>query len=1620
MTDAITPLRPSLQQEIDAAKALFAHPPILRDVALSAIQDYFFTRWDPQRNAANLFVGRPQWSVADGKRVFGGYHYTALLDLVLRHFTQGVAPVFTADHVLEARIDDRPDARYLVEASATQAMLRQWGDLLLELYQQALVDYWNQADEQGASRFRRLSSLLVRILAADREHYRAFLTVDLQKPDQQLTIYGLRAVSKDSWGGHYPEALPVLIARRWERKVEQAPLLLSLALGLFRAGTPEVGPLLPLFMSARAEGRDIEYREHRLWQRGDPDELLEQAFAYLGQALLENQLQEISLIARDLEWTVEDYQKRLEAITRPDSWFFTPVPVQPHSVRELSDELTALRDEMPYWLLGAAPRDVERYRDLLDQLASVQRASQGKAFLDGIGDLKSFTRRALMKKIHEDHPGPLGIDDTDEIHLELDKVIAVAVVGGAGGALGSIEKVRMSLTEFALENLGGFRHSKMRISVRRCAVESLVPSWLTPDYIRQLVTAVDIGKTYLDELRAKLIDDADEAGRREKLFTEQLRVQLPMAALELKIRAQAGFSEAGFRCIEAIMKPAGPGRQVDGQTIVLRPLGFRAEADAAVDEVASMFVIGPKDIRHGPHVLYRPLFAKAGTHESVLLGFQATSAGALCAQDNDARPTPALEPLRQYETFDAVFEAIRQEGALQDSVLAWMSAGARRLYDHGGFQEPHLPRSFEDDFAAYSSPGPARPSEVMVEGDTLHHLFVSTARTLIELADRQSVSNAEQRWALLKEGAWQLFNVLLMFIRGPAAVAGWIYAVVASVDRDIRQLQARDGQGQANAWADVLVNLSFILSHHLAEARASSSGRERIPLSAPQPEVRSPGPDPYVAQVPDLPLPMHLETPALVPSGQRRIQIGDLLLRRYEQPWPKAESLGTVIADGELKGLLRLKETGHLATYIGGRLYRVRQEAEGGVRMITPDGSREGFYLQSTEAGEWSLDVRLRLRGGSGRGGRKTIKQMQDEKKAAAQALLVRHKDIEILGKLASTAASAARADLKIKEAGTDAEATSKARQRYLQEAEKAFGLVGQSIVLREEQARVEAVPKWKETVCAFLGIQLGACREALDVLRRVREELRPSAAELEQAHASHVRNPALDERILAYQKSKAEANERMFGWHREEKRVNEQLDNYSGLGSKIRDQAVSTTRDAPQERETQSSQLHTLSWLSLHELKRGEQIFSSLMDRTQEIAMANQSRVNLEQDPDIPARRRRRVLNTCVENYVAGMETIEFWQHQQPEGMATPYTGRLLELIGQLRDEALESLSELLDEQASDIAAQEELEKIPGLIQTRGSRGGVYVGKVRPPAAGQTRETVEITAADEVHVFQESATGSYWEEVKAPEPEPAPIPAAARPRSGLKRLIKEAGTQMQRARSELLGARQELARALDQAARLKQPVRDPVYLQDVLEGEARTLDSLADQLASSLETAEASPERVNGRTQVANLRTLSLELRNEGLLIRVEATKASMPDMARVDFLHRQGAIEIRKNGPRSPLKSRDYLQEYLILDKAAPGKKSALLWVAHFHYNDLTPNEDLFIPGAAHLKTREERFLGPKAQARAEGARFERIRRGQPGRAQAAVDIWRSAISLPMARQFFFNAADVEATLVEQLRRL
>jgi len=1627
MNDAITLPGPSLEHEIEAAKALFAHPPTLREVALSAIQGYFFSRWDPQRNASHLYVGKLQWLEHDGKRFSDGYLYRPVIDLVLEHFISGVAPTFTAEHVLEIKLDSLPGDRLLVDAPAIQATLGSWGDILLQLYQEALVDYWNAEDGQDYSRFYRLGRILGRILSAGREQHRAFLSINLERPEEQFALYGVQAVSKDTWGGAYPEALPVLVARRKEQGIEQNPLVLSLAKGLFRAATTDLGQLLPLFMSARANGRNIEYREHLLWQQGDPDMQLEQAIASLAETLLENQLQAISLIGSDTEWTLEDYQHQLDGITRPDAWFFTPVPAQPHRVVELPDELAALGDGLPHWLLGASNEDIGAYRVLLEKLADVQRASGGKAFLDDVGDLPGFASKALLKKMGEDHPQTADIADPDDIRLELDKTIAVAVAGGAGGALGTVEKVRMSLTDFALENLGGFRHAKMKISIRHCGVDRPVPEWLTADYVKELVTFVDIGRTYLDALKARLIDDADEARRREGLFSEQLRVQLPMAALELKIRGEANFDEAGYRTVEALGQPEAAKRQVNGQEIVLRPLAFKAEANAVADVVASMFIIGPRDTRHGPFILYRPLLAKAGPQASVFQQFQSAPGKAFCPHDNDARPTPAVEPLLQYPTLAALFEALKQPGAVQDSILTWLSDQARRTYANGGFVEPHLRRSFEDDFAALLPVAPATLDDAVVQGDYLHHLFDSLARTLIALADRQSVSNAELRWNTLKEGGWQLFNVVLMFIRGPAAVAGWIFAVVASVDADFRRLQEKDAGAKASAWADVLVNMAFILGHHLTRRQAGAKTPQRIPID----EGQRPPQRATISEGPDLPLPMKLDNPVAPGTLSSRPTASSFTLKIYPYPWPEPQTLGEVIGDGDLKGLIRLKESNRLAAYFGGWLFAVKTDAEGNVQVVAPDGRSDGFYLKNDGAGTWTPDLKLRLRGGSGRpgssGGKKrTVASLREEKRREQeQRGQVTDRFMAEWNQRAKQQRE--RAQVLFPELDTlramEGHPERYTDQQWFTRMDQLGDLVKAFIDGYEQQINELRMNEtlfmrgYKGTLFATLNGFVMGMQIALDAIRII------------QTRCMRIIEP------LPYQEGSGRVLPRR---QQAEQRENRAADLYIDWAER-EEQAFTELGNHRNQNLTEYQTLHDIrsrggNWRALKAIRAcrlglycfreldPQQIESDIPAKLEELrsALASQSILDERSASPLSAEADIEVLNTCVNEYNETLAMLEYKTGLLPPGTRLVWGDLFVRRLVELQQEAERSLVARIEAQAP---AQDEPDmpsertgKTRKVIRTRRKKN--YLGYVRdtPQDGHEVIELLDPQTGQPIDSFVEEEDG-YWQPL--PKPAAAPLPSPL-PQPGLKRLVQMAESQIRQAGREVEMAKRQIPVA-----------KDPIYLQDVLEVRARELEALAGKIDRALAESNGSvtqSEVSAGKVQASELRLQAGTVRHEGLLARIAVTKSSAPDTERLQFLKEHNEVEIFRNGPRTRLGKDDFLQEYVVRDKAT-GKN---IWVAHFHYPDKATPEELFVMrGAlgkdgkpqshgAHLKRWNERFLGVKAQARAEQERFERIRQGQPGRALEVFRIWRSEISLGMARQLFFNAPEREVVVREQLRQL
>ncbi len=286
------------------------------------------------------------------------------------------------------------------------------------------------------------------------------------------------------------------------------------------------------------------------------------------------------------------------------------------------------------------------------------------------------------------------------------------------------------------------------------------------------VARADIGQYYPRLLETHLLGESAEARQRETLFAEQQAVQLPLLALELNLKQQAGLSATGARLVAALMEPDAANHRVNQRPVVIRHLALLRTPGAQPDTVTAMYLIEAEDIRVGPHVLYRPLYAEA---------------------------------LQEFASREALFEAIAESGPLQDSVLTWLSDKARPIYANGGFREPHSLRFGQgDEFAPLSKPAPATLSvdgindelqQCRVTGRLMSYLYSDHARALVEQANRESVSNSEGRWQVLREGSSLLFgNLLLPLLRGPAMLTGWLWGLMASLDQDIPALASQDPQ----------------------------------------------------------------------------------------------------------------------------------------------------------------------------------------------------------------------------------------------------------------------------------------------------------------------------------------------------------------------------------------------------------------------------------------------------------------------------------------------------------------------------------------------------------------------------------------------------------------------------------------------------------------------------------------------------------------------------------------------------------------------------------------------------------------------------------------------------------
>ncbi|ONH44452.1 hypothetical protein BLL37_14055 [Pseudomonas azotoformans] len=970
------PNTPTANPTRQAVEAQFHGRPTLRSVTAQMLGTHLVEKYPPLTlPVTDLRLAVP--------REGGGRALLPLLDIALNHIADGSFPELTARQNLDCYLSDATGTRLSYQVNGDrrdfdlrviEALIRELPHVLFIGFQEALAAYWGQDSDAGGSRWKWLADVLQGVLldVATRQTNVTAQHLEILSALNRYPDRATRTLGPAPANAVHAYTLETHLQRSGKRFTFQATEILVVCAEqvlLYRL-SGEVEPYPDLDTFGQAWGKHVQQRftaDHITWQQYEPDGNIFEVQAAL---ILNQQLDDLAALQLPARTTVQALEELFALTTDPAQW------LAQSSATPLAT-LASIQTALPAPLQDASAANRMAYRQNLLEHANIKRQVLGDSDFDSLETLHSYATAHLNQQLCMDRAVAQGGQRACTLEalsagyqaddLELTFHVPVGIIEG-----GYIEPVVLSLVDLALKNLSGRPKGRMTLRDR---TGRKIEAWLTPDYLLQLVQRVDIGKNYPAYLRRELMGNTQAARKRQQLF-EQLRpIHLKTQALESLINGQAGLTQRGFRCVNALVNPDPLERRVDGDEIVIRPLGFVRKPGATADVVRNMFIIEPRDTQSGPHLLYRPAYPDA---------------------------------LLEYANRAQLLAAIVQPGALQDSVLTWMTDNARAIYSHGGFTQPHYVRvGIGSEFDSLPSvPKPAELTraddecndevlQALNTGSLMEYLFGSETRQLLDQAEQASTSNSESRWALILEGLQLGFNTLLLVVRGPLAAIGWLIQATQSLVKDLPALESDDPTARELAWVDLLLNVGMLLLHH---------GSLSAPRETPLRDERATTPAPFKQRLPGQSIGRSavvergtVGLPAEPPGGGRtlldfdRSLAGDGASARLLQkllavnvPWPT--SMPDPVAIGMYRGLYSINGQWHAS--VGGLLFRVSiVPGFGEVFIIHPlKPEHPGIQLKTDGLGHWTLDRGLKLLGG----GRKRVQELRNEKQLENERLQAR------------------------------------------------------------------------------------------------------------------------------------------------------------------------------------------------------------------------------------------------------------------------------------------------------------------------------------------------------------------------------------------------------------------------------------------------------------------------------------------------------------------------------------------------------------------------------------------------------------------------------------------------------
>ncbi|MDQ0737636.1 dermonecrotic toxin domain-containing protein [Pseudomonas sp. W4I3] len=1171
-----------------------------------------------------------------------------------------------------------------------------------------------------------------------------------------------------------------------------------------------------------------------------------------------------------------------------------------------------LEHALPDWLQKANAADLDAYSRRLKELSALHSLNAGKSYQDGIATLEQFALDKLKTEMLNDGHANAATLSLDTFEIEVQS----QVIWGTFTVPGQVETTSFSLAQLALQNLIALPLGNKTLRQRNGRP---VPDWLTVSYVQELITRIDIGSTYPALVNSMLLGDQQESARRQQLYASHLRIQLPLLALQLKIRNEAGLDERGYRYVAAVMAREENDRQVEGQAIVIRPLAFfpKRRTDASQDVVANMFVIGPRDMSAGPCLLYRPLLD---------------------------------QPLAQYPSPANLLYSIQQSASLRDSVLAWLPDDVRDDYAHyvfpGSLPSPWAVVEFlVDPSKLLTLSGPMSLGEGTLTGDPFEALFNANANALVTLADRQSVSNAEARWATLKHAGWLIFNAALPFLGSAVGAGAWIWQLMDQLQAIVDAQDHADTQATWERFADLLLNLGLAVALH-SLTRGTSRGRpaeqETEPEQVSPPKAIPPkAPPPLVSEAADIrdeqwPVDhsQSLHTSGALNQLPKHL---DAMLDKLKLTKPA--ELGEPISEaGPYRHLYQADEKYYAP--VGTRWFEVRVDEDERVVVVDPyQPGRSGPPLVANRQGNWFVDTRLGLRGG---GPMVMARKAQTRAQQRAEALRKQLSEFEKAKKTAQGDLQKARQEMD-QAASTSAQAR---RQDYLH-------------TLRSQRQDYEtALQRLKE-----LHLHAPTPDYAPRAIGYVKAQLDLEAASLREAQTEF--HPVFEEFLAHIKQEPASSRQRPIETARKITDLSPQIIQHLDYI------------------DTRFSQLRTLSIEGLELIRNTKRLlpaYTSDMLKALNVTVAR----DLCLDPRTVATTPMAwaAIDSIVDRAVLAIQCLQDTLEERSESRLDERIDSLISLIEQFKlvDERLQDFPEEFSDEALIEPIQRLREQIKAfnkqsshnlalltnernMLRTRATPPptpprpkkkfistryyGVMIGEQRLTPIGLETDWVDIRSPlteKIVATFHEKTPGVWVEH----------LPPTSTSVSGvdLQTSINAGQTLLD----------QLPAFELRATAHANKPSRTAIGVEQMFHQHARRLEQASADIDEALTASNATESNtLSAATVNKALNDEINSLNRQAKEHRLRISKLSPPTMTALEWLVRNGQLTIKKTVNRRRIKGEtpDYLDEYAISERGS----HQVLWYAHFHYSThWTPNKSFI---SARLKTVAEQRLGAAADS-------------------------------------------------------